>query len=158
MGLFNELLAVSSLVIVCIMSFLTLRRASRLENRIPSLDDYVEVNEDGTVDIEPRLAAIIGAIGQKMFQSAKMSLLQGFSVNAKLDKGLKGAIASDIVENKMPLINLIGDVLGVNTRQYIAKNPDALMQLISMPQVQGLLANFYPGGQGHNSPGNVPQM
>jgi len=109
---------------------------------IPSLDDIVRVNEDGTIDMDQRLAAIVTGIGQTMMQSFKMSALQGLSAQSKLEKGLKGAFAKDIIDNKMPILNMAGDLFGFNVKQYVAKNPDALMQLLGMPQVQGLLGRF----------------
>jgi len=112
---------------------------------IPSLDDIVRVNEDGSIDMDNRLQAIVSGVGQTMMQSFKMSAMQGLSVNSKLEKGLKGAIAQDIIEEKLPLLDagagLLKEFTGYNVKKYIAKNPDALMQLISMPQIQNLLAS-----------------
>jgi len=151
LALIGEVLAALSLLIVSIVSFLTLRRTSRIENMIPSLDDIVRVNEDGSIDMDTRLQAIITGVGQTMMQSFKMSTLQGLSVNSKLEKGLKGAFAKDIIDNKLPIANLLGDIVGVNVKQYVAKNPDALMQLLGMPQVQGLLGKL-SGNNGARAP------
>ena len=133
------------------VSLYSLRRLTKLESKIPSLDDYVQINEEtGEIQIERRLNALITGAGASMMKSAKMGLLGHLSGNARLEKGLKGAIAKDILDNKMPLLSLVGDFFGYNVKQYVGKNPDALMQLISMPQVQGLMANV----MGHNSPGS----
>ena len=141
MALIGELLAAISLLVVVFISFLSLRRMNKFENLIPSLDDIVKVNDDGSIDMDTRLQAIITGIGQTMMQSFKMSALQGLSVNSKLEKGLKGAFAADIIDNKLPILNLLGDFMGYNVKQYVSKNPDALMQLLAMPQVQGLLGS-----------------
>ena len=124
------------------------------------LDNLVKKDEEGEIIMDERLVAVVDLVGARMFQGAKMSALQGLSVNSKLEKGLKGAFAKDILEQKLPIIDLLGDFMGFNVKQYVAKNPDALMQLLQMPQVQGLLGQVM--GQGsrtpHNSPGQVPVM
>jgi len=111
--------------------------------------------------MDTRLQAIITGIGQTMMQSFKMSALQGLSVNSKLEKGLKGAFAADIIDNKLPILNMLGDFMGYNVKQYVSKNPDALMQLLAMPQVQGMLGQVMGnnGAQGApNQSSSVPLM
>ena len=96
------------------------------------------------------LAMVVDAFGSRMAKSIRMSFLQGLGANAKIEKGLKGALATDIVENKMPLLNLASDVLGFNTKQYISKHPEALGQLLHLaaPLLQGNgLGNLLGGGQ-----------
>ena len=148
-------MAVASLLVVVFISFLSLRKMNRFDRLIPNLDDIVRVNEDGSIDMDNRLQAVISTIGQTMFQSLKMSMLQGLSVNSKLEKGLKGAMAKDIIEEKMPLLDagagILKEFTGFNVKQYIAKNPDALMQLLGMPQVQGLIGQFM-GNNGAQGP------
>ena len=70
---------------------------------------------------------------------------------------MKGAFAKDIVDEKLPILSLLGDFMGFNVKQYVAKNPDALMQLLAMPQVQGFLGRFM-GGARPNNPGNRGRM
>jgi len=89
--------------------------------------------------IREDIVSLIDAFGSRMAKSLKMSFLQGLGANAKIEKGLKSAMAQDIIEEKMPLLNLAGDILGFNTKQYISKHPDALGQLIQLagPLLQG---------------------
>jgi len=96
------------------------------------LDNLIKKNEEGEIIMDERLVMAIDAVGSRMAQSAKMSLLQGMGAQAKIEKGLQGAIASDIVENKMPIINLLGEFMGFNVKQYISKHPQALGQLLQM--------------------------
>ena len=106
-----------------------------LADSVGSLFRYEEDSE-GKPMIDARLNKIIGtfssALSSDMAQSLKMSLLGSLSGPARLDKGLKGAMAQDIVEEKMPMVNLIGDFLGFNTKKYIGKHPEAMMQLGSL--------------------------
>jgi len=99
----------------------------------------VKRGEDGEINMREDLALLIDAFGSRIAKSLKMSFLQGLGAQAKIEKGLKGAMAQDIIENKMPLLNLAGDILGFNTKQYIAKHPDALGQIIQLagPLLQG---------------------
>lgn len=132
-------------------------------NKIPSLDDFVEIREgekgEKEVFIEPRLALVIDGLskrlGQSFFQSFKMSGLQGLGASAKIEKGLKTAMTQDVIDEKMPLLNLAGEFLGLNTKQYISKHPEALMQLANLAAPYLSKMRF---GK-NNSPGsNVPQM
>jgi hypothetical protein len=98
------------------------------------------------------LALVVDALGQRVARGIKMSFLQGLGAQAKIEKGLKGAVAQDIIENKLPLLNLAGDILGFNTKQYIAKHPDAL------PQIIQLAAPLLQGGQLGSLMGGAPQI
>jgi len=106
---------------------------------IPSLSDFIRKEGDDII-LREDLSMVIDAFGSRIAKSLRMSFLQGFSAQAKIESGLKGALAQDIVENKIPLLNLAGDVLGFNTKQYIAKHPDALGQLLQLagPYLKGL--------------------
>ena len=130
---------------------------NRFEEFIPDLDSIVTVNEDGTCNMDARLIAVIDAVGSRLFQSAKMSMLQGLSVDAKLEKGLKGAIAQDIIEEKFPLLDagagILKDFTGYNVKKYITKNPEALMQLIGMAQKNGINLGGLMGNNGAQGPG-----
>lgn len=104
-----------------------------------------EEDENGNAQIDARLAKMVSLFSSSLAKSLKMSMLGSLSGPARLEKGLKGAIAADIVEEKMPIINLIGDMVGINTKKYISKHPDAMMQLAGQ---------FLPMLQKHNSPGS----
>jgi len=88
-----------------------------------------EEDDEGNPLVDARLAKMISMFSSAMAKSLRMGMLSGLGVQGRLDKGLKGAIASDVVQNQMPLLNLIGDVMGINTMQYVKKHPDAMMQL-----------------------------
>ena len=158
MTLFGNILALLSLIIVVIVSFLSLKNMNRYNRVFTNLSQYVSKDEEGHIVMDERIVAVIDAVGSRLFQSAKMSALQGLSVDSKLEKGLKSAFAKDIIDQKLPIVNLLGDLMGYNVKQYVAKNPDALMQLLAMPQVQGFLGRFM-GSQGvPNNPGNRGRM
>jgi len=106
-----------------------------------------EEDEEGNPMIDARLSKMISMFSSAMATSLKMSVLGSLSGPARLEKGLKGAIAQDIVEEKMPMLNLIGDFLGINTKQYIGKHPEAMMQLYQ--QFAPMLGRMKLGG---NSP------
>ena len=114
-----------------------------------------EEDSEGKPLIDTRLSKMINMFSSSLASSIKMSVLGSLSGPARLDKGLKGAIAQDIVEQKMPMVNLIGDFLGFNTKKYIGKHPEAMMQLANM--VAPILQNVKLGGgsssQGHDGVG-----
>lgn len=128
------LLSLLGLILMAGVSFISLREIKRTRALIPSISDYIKKGEEGEYIIREDIGALLKVAGTTMFQSAKMSMLQGLGANAKLEKGLKGAMAQDILEEKMPLLNLAGDLLGFNTKQYLAKNPDLIMQLAPLAQ------------------------
>ena len=156
MAIFETLLALASLLIVVFISFLSLRKMNRFENLIPDLDSFVSFNEDGTVNMDQRIVAVIDGIGSRLFKSAKMSMLQGLSVDAKLEKGLKSAISQDIIEEKFPLLDagagILNDFTGYNVKKYITKNPEALMQLIGLAQKNGINFGQFLGNDGAQNP------
>lgn len=100
-----------------------------LEDIIPSPSDFVQSGEGGETIIREDVALLIDAFGSRVSKSFRMNFLQGLGANAKIEKGLKSAITQDIIEEKMPIINLIGEFMGINTKQYIAKHPEAIAQL-----------------------------
>ena len=154
--LFNEILATLSLLIVIFISFLSLRKMNRFEKMIPELDSFVTFNEDGSVNMDPRIVAVIDGVGSRIAQSAKMSMLGGLSGDARLEKGLKGAITQDIIEEKFPLLDagagVLADITGYNVKKYITKNPEALMQLIGMAQKNGINLGAFMGNNGAQGP------
>ena len=98
--------------------------------------------------MDPRLVGLVDALGSRMATSLKMSVLGGLSGQARLDKGLKGAMAQDFVQSKAPILKALGDLVGFNTADYVAENPDTIMSLL--PMLQGFMKQ-----QGsHNSPGS----
>ena len=161
MALFGNILALLSLIIVVTVSFFSLRNMNRYNHTFDNLSNLIGKDEEGNIMMDERIVAVIDAVGSRLFQSAKMSALQGLSVNSKLEKGLKEAFTKDIIEEKLPLLDagagLLKEFTGYNVKKYITKNPDALMQLLSMPQVQSFLKNF-SGGMPSNNPGNRGRM
>ena len=131
---------------------------NRFENLIPDLDSFVTFNEDGSVNMDPRIVAVIDGVGSRMFQSAKMSMLGGLSGDARLEKGLKSAITQDIIEEKFPLLDagagILKEFTGFNVKKYITKNPEALMQLIGMAQKNGINFAGFMGNNG--AEGGIP--
>jgi len=103
--------------------------------------------------MDERLGALIQTVSSGMAKSIQMSVMGSLSGQARMEKGLKGAIAADIIEEKMPLVNMIGDFVGINTKKYITKHPDAMGQLASLagPYLQQFLNQRNNGvGQGQN--------
>ena len=161
MALFGEILAVLSLIIVSIVSFFSLRNMNRYNRVFDNFSQYISKDEEGHIVMDERIVAVIDAVGSRLFQSAKMSMLQGLSVGAKLDKGLEEAFAKDFIEEKLPLVGAAADAIkdftGYNVKKYLTKNPRAAMQLLGNPQVQAFLKNF-SGGMPSNNPGNRGKM
>jgi len=120
-----------SLLLATITIYMFSRKLKKYDGLVDSVSDLLryETDEEGNILLDARLSGMMTALSSNMAKSLKMSLLQGLSVNAKLESGLKGAITKDIVEKKMPLLGLVGDVLGINTQKWISKHPDALVQL-----------------------------
>ena len=162
MALFGNILALLSLIIVVIVSFFSLRNMNRYNRVFTNLGQYISKDEEGHIVMDERIVAVIDAVGSRLFQSAKMSMLQGLSVNAKLDKGLEEALAKDIIEDKLPLLDagagLLKDFTGYNVKKYITKNPRALVQLLGNPQIQSFLKNFGGDDLAPNNPGNRGRM
>ena len=161
MALFGEILAVLSLILVSIVSFLSLRNMNRYNNVFDRFSGLIGKDNEGHIVMDERIVAVIDAVGSRLFQSAKMSMLQGLSVDSKLDKGLEQALAKDIIEDKLPLLDagagLLKEFTGYNVKKYIAKNPRALIQLLGNRQVQGFLKNF-GGDLRPNNPGDRGRM
>lgn len=137
----QTLLSLSGVSAAIITSLYAIRQMKQARASIPSLDTFVK-NEGGEIIIREDLAALIDAFGSRMAKSVQMSIFQGMGAQAKIDKGLKGAMSQDIIDEKMPLLNLAGEILGFNTKQYISKHPEAIMQLI--PMAKGLMGGKNP--------------
>lgn len=128
----SEILSFVGLITALITALVIFRQFKQAQAMIPSFDDLFEEGEDGQLLVDERLSKVIDAFGSRMAKSLKMSFLQGLGAEAKISKGLKGAVAQDIVDNKFPLFNLIGDAMGFNTKQYVAKHPEAIGQLLGL--------------------------
>lgn len=115
-------------------------------------------DEQGNIVMDERVVTLIDAVGSRIFQSGKMSMLQGLSVDSKKMKGLKAAMAQDVVEEKLPLLQIAGDFMGINTKEYIKKYPDAIFQFVQIPAVQKFLGQFMGSQGAPNNPGNGRRM
>ena len=138
LAVLGGLLATFTSLAGLLFAVLTVRSMNNKLGKFEDLADSVgsflryEEDEEGKPLIDARLQKILTVGSSALAQSLKMSLLGSLSGPARLEKGLKGAIAQDIVEEKMPMVNLIGDFLGFNTKKYIGKHPEAMMQLGQM--------------------------
>jgi len=129
-----------------------LEKFEAVATSVGALFRYQE-DDEGEPMIDARLGKLIEVGSAALSKSLRMSFLGGLSGQARVEKGLKGAIALDVVENKMPLINLVGDFMGINTKQYITKHPEALAQIYSMIP-PGMLKGFNLGNDGGSNPGS----
>ena len=130
-----------------------------LADKVSSVADLFRYEEDPETKeamVDPRLLKLIRIGASGIAESVKMSFMGALSGPARLDKGLKGAITKDVIEEKMPLLQMAGDFLGFNTKQYIAKHPDAMLQLVQM--FGPMLKNMKMPGQQRNDGGGVPIM
>ena len=133
----------------------TERRFRKFDSILDSVGALLRYEEDenGNPMLDARVVKAIEALGSTIAKSLKFSLLGSISGQARLEKGLKGALAQDIVEQNMPILNLVGDFLGINTKKYIAKHPEAFLQL--MQQFAPMLMKFKLG-QATSASGNYP--
>ena len=138
----------------------TERRFRKFDSILDSVGALLRYEEDenGNPMLDARVVKAIEALGSTIAKSLKFSLLGSISGQARLEKGLKGALAQDIVEQNMPILNLVGDFLGINTKKYIAKHPEAFLQLmqqfapmlmkmrLNQGNSEGTYPNPYEGG------------
>jgi len=127
--LFNVILAVLVPILVILYTERRFRKYDDLASSVSQLFRYEE-DEEGNPMLDARLVKIIEALGSTIAKSLKFSVLGSISGQARLEKGLKSAMTQDLIDNQMPILNLIGDFLGVNTKKYIAKHPEAFLQLM----------------------------
>jgi len=146
--IFNAILTVSVLLIALIYTERRFRKYDDLANSVSELFRYEE-DEEGNPMLDARLVKIIEALGSSIAKSVKFSVLGSISGQARLEKGLKSAMAQDLIDNQMPILNLIGEFLGINTRKYIAKHPEAFIQL--MQHFAPALLRFKLGNGSQNS-------
>jgi len=109
----------------------TKRQLKKFESLADSVGQFFRYEEDenGQPLLDARLVKILEALGSSLAKSMKFSFLGSLSGQARLEKGLKSALTQDLIDNQMPILNLLGDFLGINTKKYIAKHPEAFMQL-----------------------------
>lgn len=137
-----------------VYSFLRLNsKMGKFEELADSVGDLFryEEDEEGKVLLDARVSKMMQAFSSGIAKSMQMSILGKLSGPARLDKGLKGAMAADAAENAMPLLGLVGDIFGINTTKYIKNHPDAMMQLIADPRIQNFIGSVM-GGQRNNHP------
>lgn len=79
-------------------------------------------------------------LASKAAESMKYSLMGQKSGDARLEKGMNEALVSDVINQSNPLIGMIMDQFPQG-KEYLAKHPDAL------PQILDLIQKF-TGGQG----------
>lgn len=152
--LFEQILSLLSLLFPiaasCLITLIVIRESRRslasIPDFLPSWSDFIEKQGD-TIVIDENLSLLLDAVGKKIASSLRYSFMQGLGAQSKIEKGLKGAMAQDAIDKKMPLLNLVGQFLGINTAEYIAKNPHALAQLAP-------IINSFMGGQKRNPPSN----
>lgn len=136
------------------VSFYSIREIRRsralITENIPSLDDFV-FQEDGEWVMDARLGKLIDALGSRIAQSGKMSILQGLGADAKNVKAVDKAIGMDMMDASG--IGGILDILGLsNVKQILIKNPRSMaivaqriapfMQNLNMGGAQGQKSNF----------------
>lgn len=146
------------------MVFTTRKMNRKLGQYEPIIQDFAalfryEEDENGAPQIDVRLTKIAEAFSGGIAKSLQMSVMGQLSGNARLEKGLKGAITKDVIDEKMPIINLVGDFMGINTKKYITKHPDAMAQIMRMfgPQIQQFMQGRGNNG-GQRGGGGVPEM
>ena len=151
------LLSLLGLILMAGVSFISLREIRRTRSSIPSLSDFIKKGEDGETIMREDITMVIDAFGSRIAKSLKMSFLQSMGADAKLEKGLEGAIAQDMIENKFPLLELAGDFAGFNVKKYLVKNPRAIRQLLQLagPLLKGQNLGDLVGSPSHISPSNM---
>jgi len=130
------------MILAVLVPYLLLRRFKRFERLADTVEELftVQYAEDGEAMIPEKTAVFVKAISSTMAQSLKMSVLGQLSGPARMEKGLKKAFTEDIIDEKLPILNLLDSFAGVNVKKYITKNPEALMQILQFagPMLQGM--------------------
>jgi len=129
----------------------TNRKLKKFESLADSVGQFFRYEEDenGNPLLDARLVKILEALGSSLAKSMKFSFLGSLSGQARLEKGLKSALTQDLIDNQMPILNLLGDFLGINTKKYIAKHPEAFMQLAQqfLPMIMKQKFNQAPNSE-----------
>lgn len=151
LAVLNAFLTVLLAAISIYLVFSTKRQLKKFESLADSVGQLFryEEDEDGQPLLDARLVKILEALGSSLSKSLQMSFLGKLSGQARLEKGLKSAMTQDLIDNQMPILNLIGDFLGINTKKYIAKHPEAFMQLAQqfLPMIMKSKFNQAPAGE-----------
>jgi len=151
LAVLNAFLTVLLAAISIYLVFSTKRQLKKFESLADSVGQLFryEEDEDGQPLLDARLVKILEALGSSLSKSLQMSFLGKLSGQARLEKGLKSAMTQDLIDNQMPILNLIGDFLGINTKKYIAKHPEAFMQLAQqfLPMIMKSKFNQAPTGE-----------
>lgn len=166
--MFEEILANAGLLLGIVTSIAVLTSMYTLNRRFKKYDHLIDkieelttmdVDDKGELLIHPKLGKLIQGFSSSMAGSIKMSFLGELSGNKRLEAGLEGAIASDIIEQKLPLLGLAADFLGPETLKYVKKHPQALGQLVQLaaPLLQGRTGTPQQNNGGAPA-GSVPQM
>ena len=152
----SEILAITSMIIAVLVPFLAMRKLKRFEKLADTVEELfqVEYDTDGEPMIPQKTAVFIKAVSGALGQSLKMSVLGSLSGPARLEKGLKKAFTEDIIDQKLPILNLIDGIAGVNVKNYITKNPEALGQILQLagPLLSGVSQNISGGSNYASNP------
>lgn len=157
----EQIIGASIAAISLLGMLLTLRRVEnrlqRYDGAVDSVTEFfqVDVDEKGQIQCSRKLGLMLSGVGQSIAKSIKMSFLGELSGKARLDKGLKTAIAQDVIDEKMPVLNLVSEFLGENTKKWITKHPEGVLQLMNFaaPMLQKAMQN-----NGRASTGGYPSM
>ena len=142
-------MALAGFVLTLVVSFYAVRQIKQSKDELlgmmPSLDDYVFQDEEGTWQLDQRLGKMFDHVGSRMALSIKQSIFQGMGVSKKIEKGLQNAVIDDVLDSgALGQIGGLADIfLGGKVRDYLKRNPSAINYL--MPLLSGAM-----GGQGFN--------
>lgn len=128
------------------VSFYSIREIRRsralITESLPSFDDFV-FEKDGEWVMDARLGKLIDALGSRIAQSGKMSILQGLGADAKNVKAVDKAIGMDMMDASG--IGGILDILGLShVKQILIKNPRSMA--IVGQRIAPFLQNMNLGG------------
>ena len=143
-------MALAGFVLTLLVSFYAVRQIKQSKEELlgmmPSLDDYVFQDEEGTWQLDQRLGKMFDHVGSRMALSIRQSLFQGQGVQAKIEKGAYGALVDDVFDSGvLGQIGGLADMFsGGRFRDYCKKNPSAIRTIIP------LLSGGLQGGQGLN--------
>ena len=123
--LLSVLLSLAGLLLMAGVSFYSIREIRRsrtlITESLPSFDDFV-FQKDGEWVMDARLGKLIDALGSRIAQSGKMSILQGLGADAKNVKRLDKAAGTDLLDASG--FGGILDILGLsNVKRELIKNP-----------------------------------
>jgi len=144
------ILTIVSIAVPSFLVYFTMKRADRLEQKAENFLQILDVqkNKEGDLVADDRLISLSKVVGSSVAESLKMTLLGQLSGQARIEGGLKKAMAMDILDNKFPILNLAGDLFGANVKKYVAKHPEAMMQIgqMAMPYIEAMTRAQHPTG------------